>query len=55
VQTLSEEQCSFKCVYSMIRIIQINFLLYKMEAGKNRAGSKQKRGRERKKRSRWSE
>ncbi len=33
----------------MTPIIQINFLFYKAEAGKNRAGSKWKRGRERKK------
>jgi hypothetical protein len=31
----------------MIPIIPINFLLYKTEAGKNRARSKQKRERER--------
>jgi hypothetical protein len=30
----------------MMPIIQIDFLLYKMEAGKNRAGSKRKRERE---------
>jgi hypothetical protein len=32
----------------MMPIMEINALLYKMEAGKNRAGSKQKRGGERK-------
>jgi hypothetical protein len=42
-QTLSEEQRLFKCIYSMMQIIQINFILYKMEAGKNKVGSKQKR------------
>jgi hypothetical protein len=47
-QTLSEEQSLFKCVYSMMLIIQISILLYKMEDGRNRVGSKQKRGRERK-------
>ncbi len=31
----------------MIAIIQINFLLYKTEAGKNRVRSKQKRERDR--------
>jgi hypothetical protein len=40
-------------------IIPINFLSYQMEAGKNRAGSKLKRGRERKRKAdkgsrRWS-
>ncbi len=34
--------------HTMIPIIQINFLLFKMEAGKNRVGSKRERGRERK-------
>jgi hypothetical protein len=43
----------------MIPIIQINFLLYKMKAGKNRVGSNWKRGRERKREAdygseRWS-
>ncbi len=33
----------------MILIIQINFLYYKMEAGKNGVGSKLKREREREK------
>ncbi len=32
----------------MMPIIQINFHLYKMEAGKNRVGSKWNKGRERK-------
>ncbi len=32
----------------MMPIIQINFLSYKTEAGKNRVGSKQERTRERK-------
>ncbi len=35
-----------KCIYSMMPIVQINFLLYKTEAGKNRAGSRQDRERE---------
>ncbi len=30
----------------MMQIIQINFLLYTVEAGKNRVGSKQKRDRD---------
>ncbi len=34
-----------ECVYSIILIIQIDFLLYKTEAGKNGAGSKRDRGR----------
>ncbi len=45
-QTLSEEQHSFKCIYSMMPIIQVNFLFYKTEASRNRAGSEQKRERE---------
>jgi hypothetical protein len=45
--TLSEEQHLLKCVYSMILIIQINFLLYTMETGKNGVDSKRERGRER--------
>ncbi len=32
-----------KCVYSLILIVQINFLLYKTEAGRNGVGSKQER------------
>jgi hypothetical protein len=47
-QTPSEEQGSFKSVYSMMPIIQINILLYKMEVGRNTVWSEQKRGRERK-------
>jgi hypothetical protein len=37
-QTLSEEQCTSKCVHSMMPIIQINSFLYKTEACKNRVG-----------------
>ncbi len=33
--------------YSMIPMIQNNFILYKTEAGKNRVGSKRKRERDR--------
>jgi hypothetical protein len=47
-KTQSEEQHLLKCVYSMMPIIQINFILYKMGVGKNRVGSKRKRGRDRK-------
>ena len=47
-QTLSEEQSLFKCIYSMMLIIQISILLYKMDNGRNRVGSKQERGKERK-------
>ncbi len=43
----SEEQHLRKCIYSMIPIIQINFLLHKMEAGKNGVGSKREREKER--------
>ncbi len=39
----SEEQHLRKCIYSMIPIIQIYFLLHKMEAGKNGVGSKRER------------
>ncbi len=46
-QTLSEEQRSFKSVYSLMLLIQVNFLLYQIEAGKNRVGSKWKREKER--------
>jgi hypothetical protein len=45
-QTLNEEQCFFKSVYSMMPVIQTDNLLYQTEAGKSRAGSKQKRERE---------
>ncbi len=37
-----------KCIYSMIPIDLIKILLYKTESGKNGMGSKQERGRERK-------
>jgi hypothetical protein len=46
-QTLSEDQPSFKSVFSMMPLVQIDFLLYQIEAGKNRVGSKQKREKER--------
>ncbi len=36
-----------KCVYSMMPIVHINLLLYKMEAGKKGARSEQERGGER--------
>ncbi len=48
VQNLSEEQRTFKSVYSKIPISLIDYLLYQMEGGKNRVGSKQKRENERK-------
>ncbi len=47
-QTLGEEQHLFKCIYSMMPMIQINILLYQMETDKNRMGEKRERGRERK-------
>ncbi len=37
-QTLSEEQRSFKSVFSMMPLVQIDFLLYQIEAGKNKVG-----------------
>ena len=43
-----KEQRLLKCVHSMKPIIQINFFLNKMEAGKNSVGSKRKKRRERK-------
>jgi hypothetical protein len=46
MQTLSEEQRSFKSVYSMTPVIQINYLLYQAEGGKSRVGSN-RRGRKR--------
>ncbi len=36
-----------KLVYSMMPVIKIISYLYKMEAGKNRVGNKEERGRER--------
>jgi hypothetical protein len=43
-QTLSEEQCLLKCVYSIIPIIQINFLLYKTEEVKMEWEASRKQG-----------
>jgi hypothetical protein len=43
-QTLSEEQHSLKCVYSMITIVQINFLLYKTEEVKMEWEASRKQG-----------
>ncbi len=48
-QTLSEEQCTSKCVHSMMPIIQINSFLYETEACKNRvrvSGNEGERDRE---------
>ncbi len=43
-QTLREDQHSFKCGYSMMLIIQINFLLYEMETGKTEWGVRIREG-----------
>jgi len=42
--TLSEKQHLFKIIYSMMPIIQIHFLLYKMEAGKTEWGESRRGG-----------
>ncbi len=46
VQTITEEQCLLKSVYSIILVIQITSFLYKMETGE-KSGARQ-RERERK-------
>jgi hypothetical protein len=44
--TISQEQHFLKCIYSMMPIIQINFVLYKMEARKDGVGRERERARE---------
>jgi hypothetical protein len=47
-QTLGEEQCLLKCIYSMMPVVQTNLFLNRIETGENRVESKRERGRERK-------
>jgi hypothetical protein len=52
--TLIEEQHLLKYANSKMPVTQMNLILYKMETGENRVGSRQERGRE-KERSRLRE